>query len=189
MTPAEQLAVTKPRNIKKSNCTRKLPWAPRLKQLRERLRLSLDEVAEAAQLSKTGLWELEQGGDPMLSTAARLAEFFGKSIEEIWVSKQVPSNPSLAFCDGCFAIGKYHDYCLSCTSAWLDVGYHKTLTQVLAVFPQMLEIGLPEALQADHSARGQRVKENLNKAIEIARRVAAGSDEQKELKIALQKGE
>lgn len=91
MTPAEQLAAaktaTKPDAIKKANCTRKLPWQPRLKELRETLKLSLDEVAEAAQLSKSGLWELEQGGDPLLSTAARLAEFFGKPIEEIW-SKQ-----------------------------------------------------------------------------------------------------
>ena len=188
MAPAKQLAATKPDVIKKADCTRKLPWQPQLKQLRETLKLSLDEVAEAVQLSKSALWELEQGGDPLLSTAARLAEFFGKPIAEIWVVRGTHSVDRLAICGLCFGVGKYGDYCPDCTTAWCDVGYFRTLDQALAAFPNVLSLGLPETLQAEHSQRAELVKQNLNVLIQLARRVKVGSDEQKELNSALQKG-
>lgn len=51
--------------------------------LREQYGLSLQEVADRAGLSKSHVWELEQGRsrNPTVDTAARLARAFGVSLD------------------------------------------------------------------------------------------------------------
>lgn len=86
-TPAQLLAATKtakPSRPIKPNASRKSPWNCCLRRLREKLGLSLDDVAKAVGMSKAGYWELEKGGDPMLTTAHKLSEFFGKVTCDIW---------------------------------------------------------------------------------------------------------
>lgn len=56
-----------------------------LRQLRERLGLSLRDVGAAADVSHeaVGLWERGRCR-PVLGTAYRVAEFFGVSVYDIW---------------------------------------------------------------------------------------------------------
>lgn len=50
----------------------------RLQELRKRAGLSLDDVARAAGMSKSGVWEVEAGrNDPRLSTIRKLARALG----------------------------------------------------------------------------------------------------------------
>lgn len=88
MTPAEKLSKAKPwrrdpRN-KGSGAPRKVFWVCRIRDRREALRLSLRDVAGAVRLSVTALHQIEHGTDPQLTTARRLAEFFGCGVEELW---------------------------------------------------------------------------------------------------------
>lgn len=83
MTPAEKLSQSKPsKTLKPTNHPR--VWRCAVRSERERLRLSLDEVAEAVGMSKCGLWQVERGSDPMLTTAWKLAAFFGMPIDDLW---------------------------------------------------------------------------------------------------------
>lgn len=87
MTPAEKLAASKlSRRSRKPGARVPQPriWHCELRMTRLALRLSLWEVAGAVGLSVSGLWQIEMGTDPMLTTARRLAEFFGKTIEDLW---------------------------------------------------------------------------------------------------------
>ncbi len=86
MPPAEKLSQSKPRPTRKPTNHPKA-WACAVRTERERLRLSLDEVAKHVGMSKCGLWQVESGSDPMLTTAWKLAAFFGKRIEELWNRK------------------------------------------------------------------------------------------------------
>lgn len=86
-TPAQLLAASKtvkPSRPIKPNASRASPWNCSLRRLRDELGLSLDDVANAVGMSKAGYWEIEKGGDPMLSTAHKLAKFFGKATCDIW---------------------------------------------------------------------------------------------------------
>jgi DNA-binding XRE family transcriptional regulator len=87
LSPAEKLAKKKPwrRAPRNSKYVRKITWVCRLREIREALRLSLDDAALGIGLSKTAYWQLEQGTDPMLTTASRVAMFFGRTMNEIWV--------------------------------------------------------------------------------------------------------
>lgn len=88
MTPAERLAKQNPtRKLRSIAAPRKSPWVCALKSKRILLRLSLRAVAKAVGLSVSALFIIEQGGDPCLSSAARLSKFFGLRIEEIWQEK------------------------------------------------------------------------------------------------------
>jgi DNA-binding XRE family transcriptional regulator len=85
-SPAEILSKKKPwgrppRNVK---YLRKITWDCRLRELRVFLKLSIGDVADAVKLSKTAYWQLEQGTDPMLTTACRVAAFFGMDVQAIW---------------------------------------------------------------------------------------------------------
>lgn len=87
MTPAEKLAARKPwrrRCPRNGTPLRKVVWTCRIREFREALRISMRDVAAAVGRSLAGLHVIEMGSDPMLTTARRLAEFFGKSIEELW---------------------------------------------------------------------------------------------------------
>jgi DNA-binding XRE family transcriptional regulator len=83
LSPAERLAAKRPRRRAPRNgkTVRKLVWLCNLRDRRERLRLTLDAVAEAVKLSKTALWHLEQGTDPLLTTARKLAAFYGTTTD------------------------------------------------------------------------------------------------------------
>lgn len=52
------------------------------------LRLSFDEVVKALKLSRTAYWQIEKGGDPMLTTALRIAAFYGKTVTDLWKPKK-----------------------------------------------------------------------------------------------------
>lgn len=88
MTPAEELAKRKrrqrpPRN-KSNQTTRVVSWDCRLPAMRDELNLSLRDVAGAVGMSVAALHQIEHGTDPMLTTARKLAEFFGATVEQIW---------------------------------------------------------------------------------------------------------
>jgi DNA-binding XRE family transcriptional regulator len=87
-TPAEKLAKRKsrargPRNAKPP---RNRVFAPKLRELREQLNLSIRDVAEAVGLSLSSYWEIEQGGDVCLTNALAIAKFFGVTVEAVWQS-------------------------------------------------------------------------------------------------------
>ena len=85
MTPAEKLAKSKPWRREPRNKARRYGrWDCRVRAAREELRLSLRTVAEHLGYSVTALHQIEHGGDPMLSTARKIADFFGKPVEELW---------------------------------------------------------------------------------------------------------
>jgi DNA-binding XRE family transcriptional regulator len=87
MSKAEELGKSKRANAAKSKSkktVRGTPFVCQVAAMRAAHGLNLEEVAAAAGMSKTGLWQIEQGGDPMLSTAFKLAKFFDRSISELW---------------------------------------------------------------------------------------------------------
>ncbi len=87
MTPAEEIAKNKRR--KPYRCARrtqvKAVWDCRLRELREALRISVRDVAAAVGLTAPCVWGVEAGRDPQLTTARKLAAFYGKTVEELWV--------------------------------------------------------------------------------------------------------
>lgn len=85
-TPAEQLAAKKRPKLGKTTGRRKAAWNCGLRRLRQELKLTIDDVAEAVGMSAGGLHDLEHGGDPRLTTAFALCEFFGKKADEIWTT-------------------------------------------------------------------------------------------------------
>lgn len=94
MTPAEELSKKKPvsKTAIRNKSSRLCPFNCRLRDVRKNLRLTIEDVSEAVGMSKAGYWELEHGGDPMLTTAIKLATFYGKAIEEIWTLKSATSS-------------------------------------------------------------------------------------------------
>ncbi len=86
MTPAEKLAAKKPwrRSPRNHIATRRRVWNCRVRDTRERLRLSLDDAADGIGISKTALWQIEMGSDPMLTTASAIATFFGMEVKDLW---------------------------------------------------------------------------------------------------------
>lgn len=84
-SPAELLAAKKKKpRIRRAKPASRAVWDTCLREHRTRLGLTIEDVAEAVGLSKTGLWQVEHGSDPMLTTAAKLATFYGVAIEVIW---------------------------------------------------------------------------------------------------------
>jgi transcriptional regulator with XRE-family HTH domain len=56
----------------------------RLHELRKRAGLSLDDVAQAAGMSKSGVWEVEANrNDPRLSTIRKLARALGVDVYQL----------------------------------------------------------------------------------------------------------
>lgn len=92
-SPAETLAQTKQRQRPPRNHApyrRKKVWICGVRAEREKLRLAMRDVAIAVNLSLSSLHAIETGGDLCLTTATRLAEFFGLGLEELW--KRAPVN-------------------------------------------------------------------------------------------------
>lgn len=90
LTPAEKLAAKKPWRRPPRNGTppRRVVWDCKVRTLREALRISLRDVAKGCGLSVTALWQIEMGSDPMLTTAAKLAEFFGRPVADLWPARR-----------------------------------------------------------------------------------------------------
>lgn len=86
MSPAEKVAASKPPKPKSKGSPRgAIPtWVSRLRETRSALGLTMAEAAAGVELSIGGLCFLEYGADPHLTTALRIAEFYGKSIKELW---------------------------------------------------------------------------------------------------------
>jgi DNA-binding XRE family transcriptional regulator len=86
MTPAEKLAKKHKRQRAPRNrsTVRNTPWKCCCRELRDSLGLTLDHAAVGCGLSKTAYWQIEQGTDPMLTTAIRIAKFYGREIGELW---------------------------------------------------------------------------------------------------------
>lgn len=88
MTPAEKLAKKKQWRRAKRNGPpsppRRAVWKPRLRELRESLRISMRDVAAAVGLGLSSYWQIENGTDPMLTNAVRIATFFGRAVEDLW---------------------------------------------------------------------------------------------------------
>jgi DNA-binding XRE family transcriptional regulator len=85
MTPAEKLAKRKPRKRPRRNASKLAPVLKcNLREIREALNLSLNVVAAALNLSVSGLFAIEHGRDTQMTTAKKLAKFYGKTLEEIW---------------------------------------------------------------------------------------------------------
>jgi DNA-binding XRE family transcriptional regulator len=84
-SPAKLLAAAKPVKV---DCRPKINSVPKWKcSIRKRrtvLGLHLTEVAKAVGLSDGVVSLLERGRDVRLTTAKRLADFFGCTIEELW---------------------------------------------------------------------------------------------------------
>jgi DNA-binding XRE family transcriptional regulator len=83
MTPAEKLAKTvKPR---RKLSGKKAIWKCKLKEERLHLGLTQAQVAAACMITKAALSVIENGTDPLLTTAWKLANFYGRPIEKLWV--------------------------------------------------------------------------------------------------------
>lgn len=87
MTPAEKLAAERA-------ATRPPPKKPRpaklhcdLKRRRAELKLTLADVADAIGASHVSVLRAERGEEIRMSTALRLAEFYGVGVNEIWKLK------------------------------------------------------------------------------------------------------
>lgn len=63
-------------------------WACRVREFREALNLSLLDVARSIGMSVTGLWQIEMGNDPMLTTAAKIAAFYDVPINLLWPTRR-----------------------------------------------------------------------------------------------------
>jgi DNA-binding XRE family transcriptional regulator len=86
-SPADKLAAKKPWRRAPRNKTgyqRHATWSCNLRDVRESKRLSLLDVSKAIGISNTALWQIEKGGDPMLSTVRKIAEFYGMDVWELW---------------------------------------------------------------------------------------------------------
>ena len=96
-TPAQLLARQKRENPDlKRKSYGKAKWRPtwdvtlELEHLRHSLDLTLREVADAIGMTESAYWRIESGGDLLISSAIRIAKFFGRTVEEIWSKKIVP---------------------------------------------------------------------------------------------------
>ena len=85
MTPAQKLAKSKP---KKPPYHSKVVFDCKLLELRNSLKLTLRDVGSHCGCSYMTICFVEQGRNLSLKTALNIAEFFGKSIEEIWTRKE-----------------------------------------------------------------------------------------------------
>lgn len=89
-TPAEKLAAVKQRKRPRRNASRivrKHPLVCHVRAVRESLNLSMRDVALAIKMSIAGLHAIEHGGDVQMTTACKIAAFFGKTIDELWEVK------------------------------------------------------------------------------------------------------
>lgn len=85
-TPAEKLAAKKKANTPRgfgSSPKKRGPWKCKLRDKRREVGLSAADVAKAVRFSNAGMSKIENGSDPMLTTAYKFAAFFGVSVAEL----------------------------------------------------------------------------------------------------------
>ncbi len=86
LSPAEQLAKSRSdRKQLKKKTSESLIWKCEISTIRKGLGLTLLEVCKSVKLSHRALRQIEAGFDLRLSTAYRIAEFYGKSVSDLWV--------------------------------------------------------------------------------------------------------
>jgi transcriptional regulator with XRE-family HTH domain len=81
MSPAEKVSKSKP---KRQKIHVESEWNCKIRELRESLGLSMQEVTKATGIQPSSQSLAERGKDLNLSTAYKLAKFYGKTIEELW---------------------------------------------------------------------------------------------------------
>lgn len=88
LTPAEKLAKEKKKRPQPKRAERQIPpFNCILKQLRTSVGLSLRDVEKATGVNNVTLWKLEYGYDACLTTAMKLAAFYGMRVDDIWSPK------------------------------------------------------------------------------------------------------
>lgn len=80
-SPAQTLSDNK---TKKMSATRKYVWVCLLDKKRSELGLTMRDVAEACGVTSACICEIEHGSDPLLTTARKIATFFGTTVEALW---------------------------------------------------------------------------------------------------------
>jgi DNA-binding XRE family transcriptional regulator len=85
-SPADLLAEKKPwrRVARNVIAIRRVAWICSLRDIRRKKKLAMADVARAIGLATSTLHTLEHGGDPMLTTAKKLADFYGVSVWKLW---------------------------------------------------------------------------------------------------------
>lgn len=74
----------RPRRNPKAKSERVL-WTTKLAEQREALNLSMKDVADAVNLSQSAYFRIEHGfADVSLSNAMSIAQFFGRTVYELW---------------------------------------------------------------------------------------------------------
>ena len=90
MTPAEKMAQQKPPRKRRKSPRPKVPpsWNCTAREVRESLRLSMLDAATGCKLSVAAVYQIENGSDPMLTTARTIATFYGRTVEELWPTRK-----------------------------------------------------------------------------------------------------
>lgn len=87
-SPAQRLAKAKQQQCLKRNKASKsetILWTCKLAEERDALNLSMQDVAKAAGLSSSAYFRIEKGyADVSLSNAMSIAQFFGKTVYQLW---------------------------------------------------------------------------------------------------------
>lgn len=87
MTEAEKLAKKKnrrPRTAPRELSGRRKKWNCLIPAKRNELGLTVADVASAVGLTCSSVSVIERGADPQLTSAHRLAKFFGMTIDQLW---------------------------------------------------------------------------------------------------------
>ena len=91
MTPAEKLSLEKNNTIavrpSKPPRTRKILLDSTASEFRNRLRLSQQDVADALSLCVPSVRSAEVGHELSLTTAIKIAQFYGVPVEQLWKLK------------------------------------------------------------------------------------------------------
>lgn len=101
-SPAESLANQKRERGTVRRCADKrtdriYPLTCSMRARRNKLGLTLRDVGEAVGMSAAGLSVIEHGAETQMTTAIKLARFFGCKVEEIWGEKTTSQG---GHCDG-----------------------------------------------------------------------------------------
>lgn len=85
-SPAEKLASakSKKRVDRKAKATGTLVCTCR--RIRQRLNLTIADVSDATGISKQCVCVVERGAETTITTARKLATFYGKTLDELWPS-------------------------------------------------------------------------------------------------------
>jgi DNA-binding XRE family transcriptional regulator len=94
LSPAERLAeqldaVPKPATPPQSG-----PVICAMRAVRNAIGLTMDQVSATVKISKATLSEIENGGNPTILNVLRLAQFYGRAVEELWTINEGKSDGS-----------------------------------------------------------------------------------------------